>query len=40
MKAITKPKPAAFPKCLVDKLCIDPTMTVIQSIDLAAKDFL
>ncbi|MFZ0301565.1 MAG: sugar phosphate isomerase/epimerase family protein [Terracidiphilus sp.] len=36
MKAIAKPKLAAFPKCFMDQLCVDRTMTVIQWIDLAA----
>jgi len=31
-----KPKLAAFPKCYMDQLCIDHTMTVFEWIDLAA----
>src|SRR6201996_7275500 len=31
-----KPKIAAFPKCFMDQLCVDHTMTVFEWIDLAA----
>lgn len=31
-----KPKLAAFPKCYMDELCVDHTMTVFEWIDLAA----
>jgi len=31
-----KPKLAAFPKCYMDQLCIDHTMTIFEWIDLAA----
>ena len=31
-----KPKLAAFPKCYMDQLCVDRTMTVFEWIDLAA----
>ena len=36
MNAQGKPKLAAFPKCYMDQLCIDHTMTVFEWIDLAA----
>lgn len=31
-----KPKLAAFPKCFMDQLCVDHTMTVVEWIELAA----
>ncbi len=36
MNAITKPKLAAFPKCFMDQLCVDRSMTVFEWIALAA----
>ena len=31
-----KPKLAAFPKCYMDELCVHKTMTLVESIQLAA----
>ena len=36
MNAILKPKLAAFPKCFMDQLCVDHTMTLFEWIELAA----
>ena len=36
MTNASKPKLAAFPKCYMDQLCVDHTMTVFEWIDLAA----
>ena len=33
---VVKPKLAAFPKCFMDQLCVDHTMTVFEWIELAA----
>lgn len=36
MSAAAKPKLAAFPKCFMDQLCVDRTMTLFEWIDLAS----
>ena len=36
MKSQAKPRLAAFPKCFMDQLCVDRTMTVFDWIELAA----
>lgn len=36
MNAVVKPKLAAFPKCYMDQLCVDRTMTVFEWIELGA----
>ena len=36
MNGLVKPKLAAFPKCYMDQLCVDRTMTLFEWIELAA----
>jgi sugar phosphate isomerase/epimerase len=36
MNCLVKPKLAAFPKCYMDQLCVDRTMTLFEWIELAA----